>query len=73
MDRENFVVRMDQLWMVIFQKVKYQEWLIYSFLMAIRMKVNGKITRHMDLVYTSIIRAPHMKDTGTKTCKVVSV
>ncbi len=30
------------------------------------MKVNGKITKRMDLVYTNIILGPFTKDTGEK-------
>lgn len=72
MVKENSLVLMDQLYRATFPKVKCQEWQKYSSLMGTCMKVNGKITKHMDLGYISTIQEQFMKDIGRKTCNPVS-
>jgi hypothetical protein len=72
MVKEKFLVRMGQSYRATFQKVKCQGWQKYSSLMVTCMKVNGKITKRMDLGFTSTIRVQFMKDTGRKICNPVS-
>jgi hypothetical protein len=53
-----------------FPKVKFQERLIFNFLIVIHMKDSGKITKLMDSESTNIIQVLFTKGIGRKICNL---